>query len=1032
MSWAVRRPVVALIAWVVLLVGIGSAAVLLRPALNDSFSLSGVQSTIAQDLLETLSDGKPSDASARVVWSPAAGSATDAETVDAVRPTLRAIADLAFVSCVSGPAGITLGTHCPAGLPDDLPAAVSSAIDAQVASTLKIPVADVPEALALVQKLTPLERADPSALAAVGRALPRLAKLAQAPPATLEALLALTPKQWSTLVGITSADVVDALDAVGGLDKVARLPKATLAEIEKLDPATLAAFAEKLPADVTELETFMSEVQQAVAKDPALGPEIVALARTYGISAGELRGAVTVIESLAPLEQADPTTLASIARAVPQLASFAAQDRATLDALARLTPADLSFLVGLTQADVDDIDRAFGSFRAFTRLPPATLSALADADPAALARFAAAIPTDVGKAEQAMAELTAERAKLDAAATATSAALSPVSKDGRVAYATITFDDTTASADQADQVVALLAAASSPAITVGGTGAPLDAAGSGGPDTSTGIGLLVALVVLLLAFGSLVAASLPLVVAVTGLVGGLSLAFVTAAFMDVATFAPTLAAMVGLGVGIDYSLFVLNRFTQESRAGAAPRDAARTAVGTAGRAVLFAGTTVIIALLGMFVLGISFFDGLAVAAAVTVLMVMCSALWMLPALLSLLGHRTFALRMPWGPRKGAPATTPDPDSSRWAHYGALLQKAPDVPIVLALVVLGVLARPALGLELGFADDGSAKPGSVVRTGFDLMSEGFGPGVNGPFFVAVRTSSPADAAELATVVAALEATPGVASTLPTTAMLPLTSVSPTTFHDDITSVIVQPSTGPQEEATRTLLDRIRSTTTQTITSTSGARIYVGGALAVDEDFTGVLSAALPLFLLLVVGLGFLALMLLFHSLLIPLTAAVTSLLSFAAALGVTVSVFQDGVGDAVLGVTGTGPILPFLPIMVFAILFGLSMDYQVFLVSRMREEWDASQDNALSVRRGLAGSGRVVVVAATIMTSVFLAFVPTPLDAIKMFGVALGAAVVIDAFLVRLVLVPSAMSLLGRSNWWIPRWLGRILPTVRLE
>ena len=194
----------------------------------------------------------------------------------------------------------------------------------------------------------------------------------------------------------------------------------------------------------------------------------------------------------------------------------------------------------------------------------------------------------------------------------------------------------------------------------------------------------------------------------------------------------------------------------------------------------------------------------------------------------------------------------------------------------------------------------------------------------------------------------------------------------------------------------------------------------------------LSAALPLFLLLVVGLGFLALMLLFHSILIPLTAAITSLLSFGAALGITVSVFQDGVADSLLGVTGTGPILPFLPIMVFAILFGLSMDYQVFLVSRMREEWDASHDNALSVRRGLAGSGRVVVVAATIMTSVFLAFVPTPLDAIKMFGVALAAAVVVDAFLVRLVLVPSVMSLLGRSNWWIPRWLGRILPTVRLE
>lgn len=1030
MSWAVRRPVAALVAWVLVLVGIAAAAVLLKPALNDSFSLAGVQSTTAQDLLEKLGGGKPTDASARVVWSPATGLATDAAAIDVVRPALQRIAALPYITCVSGPDS-QLGRACPKALPADLPAAVDKAIDAKVAATLKIPVADVPAVLALVEKLTPLEKADPKQLAAVARVLPRLAKLAEAPPALLEKLLALTPAQWRVLVGITKPEVVDALEVVGGLDKLANLPASVRTAIEKADPAKLAAFAEKLPTDVTTLEAFMADLQKAIAADPALGRAIEALAAKYGITPAELREAVAVIESLTPIEKASPAELAKVARALPQITTFASSNRATLDALAKLTPADLSFLVGLTQAQVDDIETAFGDFRAFTRLPRATLAALAAADPAVLARYAAAIPADVRKAEAAMAELKAERAKLEAAAAATQKALSPVSADGRVAYATVTFDETTATAAQADEVVAVIAATGTPTLTVGGTGAPLDAAGTGGPDTSTGIGLLVALVVLLLAFGSLVAAALPLVVAVTGLVGGLALAFVTAAFMDVATFAPTLAAMVGLGVGIDYSLFVLNRFTQETRAGAEPKTAARTAVGTAGRAVLFAGCTVIIALLGMFVLRISFFDGLAVAAAVTVLMVMCSALWMLPALLSLLGRRTFAVRMPWGPRRDAPPTTADPDASRWARYGALLQRAPVVPVVLALVVIGVLARPALDLELGFADDGSAAKGSVVRTGYDLMSEGFGPGVNGPFFVAVQTSTPADADQLAAAVSALEATPGVASTLPSSAMLPLTSVVPSTFAGDITSVIVQPSTGPQDEATRTLLDEIRGATTQTI-ERSGARIYVGGALAVDEDFTSVLSAALPLFLLLVVGLGFLALMLLFHSLLIPLTAAVTSLLSFGAALGITVAVFQQGVGDGLLGVTGTGPILPFLPIMVFAILFGLSMDYQVFLVSRMREEWDASSDNAVAVRRGLAGSGRVVVVAATIMTSVFLAFVPTPLDAIKMFGVALAAAVVVDAFLVRLVLVPSVMSLLGRANWWIPRWLGRVLPTVKLE
>jgi RND superfamily putative drug exporter len=355
-----------------------------------------------------------------------------------------------------------------------------------------------------------------------------------------------------------------------------------------------------------------------------------------------------------------------------------------------------------------------------------------------------------------------------------------------------------------------------------------------------------------------------------------------------------------------------------------------------------------------------------------------------------------------------------------------------VPVVVVLLLLGVLAWPALGLRQGFADDSSAAQGSAARVGYDIMAEGFGPGVNGPFFVAVQTPQDKDMKALTAAVKALEATPGVASTLPSSAMMPLVSLLPSTFSGNVAAVVVQPATGPQDPATAALLERIRSTTAAQIDTAGSTFISVGGATAVNEDFTTVLEAALPLFLLLVVGLGFVALMVLFRSLLVPLTAAVTALLSFAAALGITVAVFQDGVAASVLGVTGTGPILPFLPIMVFAILFGLSMDYQVFLVSRMREEWDVSHDNRHAVLRGLSGSGRVVVVAATIMTSVFLSFVPTPLDAIKMFGVALGAAVLVDAFLVRLVLVPSLMTLLGRANWWLPSWLDRVLPHIALE
>ncbi len=465
--------------------------------------------------------------------------------------------------------------------------------------------------------------------------------------------------------------------------------------------------------------------------------------------------------------------------------------------------------------------------------------------------------------------------------------------------------------------------------------------------------------------------------------------------------------------------------------GQEPKDAALTAVGTAGKAVAFAGSTVIVALLGMFVLGITFFNGLALAAATTVLMVMLSALWMLPALLSLLGRHSLGLRLPWArhPKEF------DPEASRWSGYGRLLQRKPLIPALLALVIIGVLAWPARWMDLGFPDDGSDAPGSVSRVGFDLMAEGFGEGVNGPFFVAVETDKPKDLKALEKVIRDLEKTPGVAQTIPSSGMMPLLQHETSLFGgkgDRITSVIVQPSTSPTSDKTSELLRDIRDTTAPKIEETTKAKIYVGGTQAVSEDFTTVLQSALPLFLLLVIGLGFLALTLLFHSLLVPLTAAVTSLLSFAGALGVTVAVFQLGIADSVLGVTGTGPILPFLPIMVFAILFGLSMDYQVFLVSRMRETWDATKDNADSVRLGLAGSGRVVVVAATIMTSVFLSFVPTPIDTIKLFGVALASAVLIDAFIVRLVLVPSLMSMFGRANWWMPRWLDRILPTITLE
>jgi RND superfamily putative drug exporter len=621
---------------------------------------------------------------------------------------------------------------------------------------------------------------------------------------------------------------------------------------------------------------------------------------------------------------------------------------------------------------------------------------------------------------------------------------STVSPDGHVAYATITFatdasGSLAVSGPDAKVILDGVKALNSNDLAVGAEGQVLEFAGMEPPSGEL-IGIGVAILILLIAFGSLVAAGIPIVVALLGLAMGQMGVLLVANFMDVATFAPTLAAMIGLGVGIDYALFVTNRYRQAVLHGRDPKDAAMEAVETAGRAVLFAGSTVIIALLGLFVMGINFFNGLALAAGVTVLMVMLSALWFLPALLSLLGNKALGLRLPWGKKPGEV----HPEGKGWAHYGRLLQKRPIIPALLALGAVVLLAIPAFSLREGFPDDSGKPAGSPARIAYDLRAEGFGPGVNGPFVVVADLSGVKSPDAFAQIVAGLNKTEGVAGTSPSLELLPImgkmAQASAQAGAQDpsaqqaqtVQAIAVYPSSSPQDEATTQLLDRLRTEVNPQLAEATGAKLYVGGSQAITTDFTAVLRDALPLFLAIVVGLGFLALMLLFHSLVIPLTAAITSLLSFAAAMGITVAVFQWGWFNGPLGIPGTGPIIPFLPIMVFSILFGLSMDYQVFLVSRMQEEWNRIGDNKAAVRRGLAGSGRVVVIAAAIMSSVFLAFVPSTNSTIKLFGVALASAVLIDAFIVRLVLVPSLMSMFGKANWWLPGWLDKILPEVHIE
>ncbi|MCX6421910.1 MAG: MMPL family transporter [Actinobacteria bacterium] len=635
-------------------------------------------------------------------------------------------------------------------------------------------------------------------------------------------------------------------------------------------------------------------------------------------------------------------------------------------------------------------------------------------------------------------------------------ATSPISPDGLVAKSMVTFSGSGDGADvpstTAVEIINLVKAANGQSgMEVGAGGQVLSFAGQE-PPSSEVIGVLVALIILLIAFGSFIAAGLPLFTAIFGVGLGAAFLLFVARFLDVATFAPTLAAMIGLGVGIDYSLFVINRFRQAIQAGRDPKQAALEAVNTSGRAVVFAASTVIIALLGLFVMRISFFNGLALAASGTVLLVMLAAVWLLPAVLSLLGRRALYpgslviarilekmhLRPVAKPfrllyrltRHSRFVGETHAEGGRWAGYGRFLQKHRIAAALVSLGIVVALAIPALSMRLGFPDDSGTPPGSISRIAYDLTAEGFGPGANGPFFVAVQLPKTGDIAGLTEIVGALEATPGVAKVIPNTAMLPLYTESLAT--NQIMAIQVQPSTGPQDEATSELLNTLRTDTLPAVTATTQSEAYVGGTTAIVDDFSSVMANAMPVFLSVVVGLGFLMLFILFRSIVVSLTAVVTSLLSFAASTGITVAVFQWGWFNGPLGVTGTGPIFPFLPVMVFAILFGLAMDYQVFLVSRMQEEWARTKDNSVAVRRGLAGSGRVVLMAALIMASVFAAFIPTTDNTIKLFGVALASAVLIDAFVIRLVFVPALMSILGRTNWWLPGWLDRIIPKFDVE
>ena len=589
-----------------------------------------------------------------------------------------------------------------------------------------------------------------------------------------------------------------------------------------------------------------------------------------------------------------------------------------------------------------------------------------------------------------------------------------ISPDGRIAFATVTFDEQAQDLPTAaiERVTSTARRAAAPGLEVELGGLAIEETNTTSLGSATAIGLAAAIVVLLLAFGSLLAAGLPIVTAALGLGTAFGAIALASQVVAMPNFATELAAMIGLGVGIDYALFIVTRFRENSRAGADVRPAALVAMDTAGRAVLFAGTTVIIALLGMVLLGLSFLVGLAVAAALAVALTMLASLTALPALLGYTGARIGRVRRE--------RTAPRP-ASLWARWGRFVGRHPWPAAIAGLAVMLVVASPALSIQMGFSDAGNDPAGTTTRKAYDLLAAGFGPGFNGPLTVVAELPPAGDATAVGQIGAALRGAPDVARVAP-----------PSLSRNGRTAVFtVYPDSSPQASATTDLVKQLRATILPPVAHDAGATVLVGGVTASGIDFTHALSSKLPLFVAVVVGLAALLLLVVFRSVAIPIQAACMNLLTIAAALGVTVAVFQHGWLGGVVGVD-QGPIEPWLPVILFAIVFGLSMDYEVFLVSRIHEEWLRWRDPDRAIVEGLATTGRVITAAATIMICVFLAFVLGPERQIKLFGISLASAVFLDAFVVRSLLLPAVFSLLGRRTWWFPEGLGRRLPRLAIE
>ena len=595
-----------------------------------------------------------------------------------------------------------------------------------------------------------------------------------------------------------------------------------------------------------------------------------------------------------------------------------------------------------------------------------------------------------------------------------------VSRDRRTAFATVNYtkranllpDNT------GKPVLNAINAIRVPGLQIAAGGQVIEQAEGFSIGPATFVGVIAALVILLLTFGSLVTAGMPLITAGLGLITGIALVGLATHITSMSNVAPELAVMIGLGVGIDYALFIVTRFRENYRRLGDTGQAVEQAMDTSGRAILLAGATVIIALLGMFATSVSFMYGLSIASVVAVLMVLLASLTVLPAMLSRYGER---VARPSRAARRRSARGEAPRESAWRRWSIMVQSRPWPLAIAALIVMGAFVVPTFALRLDNSDAGNDPSNTSTYKAFNLLSHGFGPGFNGPLQVAVELPRPGDTSSLAPIAAAVKNTPGVAE------------VTPPRIAPSGRVAVIQafPSTAPQDQATTDLVHRLRDSVLPPLRKQLGVTALVGGFTAGSIDFASVLAGKLPLFIGIVVVLSALLLFVIFRSLVIPVQAALMNLLSIGGALGVTAAVFQWGWGGSLFGIS-KGPVEPWVPVLMFAVVFGLSMDYEVFLISRVREEWVRHGDAGQAVADGIAFTGRVISAAAAIMICVFLSFLVGNERSVKEFGFGLAVAVFLDALVVRCVLLPAVLEIIGPATWWLPPRLAVRLPRINIE